>query len=734
MIESNSINWQTLVAHTKNRLGEVDLLFDHLKEVSELASEFASPFGGGALAKLVGLLHDAGKILPEFQDYLQRLEAGEKIERGPPHAIWGAAIAYEALRKFNSWEQVSLPIFGHHAGLHAASEASLKFSELTKTEQNDLSSIRKAFTETGLLRGELVCNNRSGTGQEMFIRMIFSALTDADFLSTEAHFEEQKGSFRKGWRSITELLERFRERQTTFIADASKREGELNRIRNEIYNACLTASQLPPGFFRLRVPTGTGKTRSGLAFALEHAKTNQLRRVFTVLPYTSITEQTAKVYREVLWDDAILEHHSQFAAKEDSENQTEANSRWRAAAENWDASMIVTTTVQFFESLFTRKPSKARKLHNIAHSVIILDEVQALPVELLRPTGDVLRSLVQEYGCSIVFCTATQPPLEEAPALKEFYGTNVTEIAPNYAKYFHSLRRVNYEIRKSAQPWIEIAREIAEAKVSQVMVILNTKRDAIALMDAMPIMDDVFHLSTLLCGSHRRKVLDTITERLKAGQPVRLISTQVVEAGVDLDFPIVYRALGPLDRIVQAAGRCNREDSPVKGRVILFDPAEGNVPAGSYKIGCELAKGILANCEGSALHEPELYRTYFRKLFSIANSDARSIQERREVLDFPEVAKRYKMIPETVSIVVNYGDADLLLKRWLEKPSKESWRKLQPYIVNVFEHEAIRHAKDGWLETLNGGIYRWWGKYDLVRGMVADYCDPADLIVCPEGT
>ena len=574
---SPKLNWSELAAHTRNRRGEVDPLLKHLQQVAEIAADFASPFGGGDVARLAGLLHDAGKIRPDFQDYLRRLEAGEKLARGPQHAIWGAVIAYLVLRRTGDWEQVALPVFGHHAGLHFAANASLQFAELAEGEKQDLLDLQRSLVDTGLLRGEMSRATRSGTSLEMFIRMVFSALTDADYLATEEHFDDRKADARGGWRSIEELLERFRQEQTSFMADASRCDGELNKARREIYHACVTASRAPQGFFRLTVPTGTGKTRSCLAFALEHAQRNRLRRVFTVLPYTSITDQTARVYREALWDEAILEHHSQFTAGE-GEGQTEADARWRAAAENWDAPIVVTTTVQFFESLLSRRPGKARKLHNIASSVIILDEVQALPVELLRPTGDVLRCLVREYGCTVVFCTATQPPLEEAPALTEFHGADILEIVPSYAKYFDSLQRVNYEIRRGSQSWSELAGEIADAP--QVMVIMNTRRDAIALLDAMPNGDDVFHLSTLLCGAHRRTVLSVITERLVTGQPVRLISTQVVEAGVDLDFPLVYRVTGPLDRIVQAAGRCNREGKPTKGRVVLFEPAEGRVPTG----------------------------------------------------------------------------------------------------------------------------------------------------------
>jgi CRISPR-associated endonuclease/helicase Cas3 len=261
------------------------------------------------------------------------------------------------------------------------------------------------------------------------------------------------------------------------------------------------------------------------------------------------------------------------------------------------------------------------------------------------------------------------------------------------------------------------------------MVILNTRRDAVALLDALGLHDGVFHLSTLLCGKHRRAILRLIRCRLRKGQPVKLISTQVVEAGVDLDFPEVWRAVGPLDRIVQAAGRCNREGRlPELGKVVVFHPADGRQPAGPYRIGCELARTILERRAGDDLHDPDTYREYFQRLFSCADLDKKQVQEAREALDFPEVARRYRMIEETVPVVVSHAGSETALERWRAKPSRAAWRGLQPYLVNFFHYEAKQFADDGYMEQVGEGLYRWLGRYDSTRGVAPGLLDPADLI------
>jgi CRISPR-associated endonuclease/helicase Cas3 len=447
--------------------------------------------------------------------------------------------------------------------------------------------------------------------------------------------------------------------------------------------------------------------------------------------YTSIIDQTAKEYRRIFGAHAILEHHSQISVPA-NENQDAAYVSLRLASENWDAPLIVTTTVQLFESLFSNKPGRVRKLHNISRSVIVLDEVQTLPPELLTPTLDVLRELVERYGISVVFSTATQPTFEDSHYLKPFQGIQIHEIVPKeiYHGHFKKLERVEYYRKEKPISWQELADELSREK--QVMVILNTRKDALSLIDALNDKEDLFHLSTLLCGMHRRLILREVKRRLKNGLPVRLISTQVVEAGVDIDFPVVYRAIGPFDRIVQAAGRCNREgklSQEQRGRVVIFEPSEGRTPRGPYKTGLEKAKLLLMQYDISELHNPELYSIYFEKLFADVDTDKKKIQAHREVLDYPKVNSEYRLIEQnTVPVLINCESATKRLKEWKYQPCRRTWQRLQPLLVNMFEYEVQKLKAEGWLEPISKGFYLSFGMYDRLKGLVHAIYDPSDLI------
>ena len=603
--------------------------------------------------------------------------------------------------------------------------------------------------------------------QELFTRMVTSALVDADFLDTERHFGQEHPQAREHDLDIPTLWGRF-ERGRARVLQQQTEAGKIpakhvQEVRDEVYDACLKAASGKPGIYRLTVPTGGGKTLSGLAFALKHAKENSLRRVIVAIPYTSIIDQNAKVYRDVLGADAVLEHHSAVQPKDNKAERQDPNTlRLQLAAENWDVPLVCTTFVQLFESLFARKTSKLRKLHRVANSVIVLDEVQTLPPELRGPTLDVLRTLVEDYSVSLVLCTATQPAFETDALTDSFKGMSQTEIVSQYAEHFGKLARVKYvkhEQYPNPVPWQRLAEEI-EAE-PQILTILNTRKDALALLRELQKQEatGLYHLSTLMCGAHRKDKLEEINTRLadEKRPPVRLVSTQVVEAGVDLDFPVVYRALGPLDRIVQAAGRCNRNgNGPELGRVVIFQTESGKAPKGAYQKGIEKARTIVETVEDidRELNGPDIMRLYFSRLYQDVEPDERNVQPLRRDLEFKQVAKAYRMIrEETVSVVVPYRDYRKYLERWQRFPSRKSWRALQPYVVNIYAHEAkklleiemlrpVLEGSDyttgqedpdsenpGKFKDTEGKIYFFQreDKYDLVTGLPIDR-DPADLI------
>jgi CRISPR-associated endonuclease/helicase Cas3 len=550
------------IAHTRNRQGNRHALVEHLRQVTALAAEFAAPFGASLFGNVLGTWHDLGKFHPDFQKYLFDAEANpQKHPRGPDHKAAGVLMALH-----HKQEALSLPLQGHHGGLHNRQQLKAWFEPHMARAEQALVAARLALPELNdpvalqlppflFIEGKL-----DPLRVEMFLRMLFSCLVDADFLDTEQHFEPERASARGGTRAtMAELWECFERDQQRMSDRPATR---VNRARAGIYQACIEAAEQPPGLYRLTVPTGGGKTRSGLAFALRQALLYDLRRVVVAVPFTTITQQTAKVFRDIFAplagdEPIVLEHHSASTEWGVEDEEFASAAQWsRLAAENWDAPVVVTTTVQLFESLFAASTRRCRKLHRLARSVIILDEVQSLPVSLLDPILNALTILCSDYGCTVVLSTATQPAFEMLPI---FANVQAREIMPDPARHFRTLKRVAYTWHLDPPlTWEQVAALLREH--AQALVVLNTKKDALALLDALG-DPDALHLSTLLCGKHRQDVLEEIKRRLDNGEACRVVSTQVVEAGVDLDFPVVLRALGPL----RAAGTGARDRLQTRG-------------------------------------------------------------------------------------------------------------------------------------------------------------------------
>ncbi|MEW6213526.1 MAG: CRISPR-associated helicase Cas3', partial [Acidobacteriota bacterium] len=591
-------------AHTKNSEGKPHLLSDHLRGVGNLARRFAEEANSqlAEAAEWAGLLHDLGKYRDEFQQYLRGEREGGTDTH---HAIYGAALAYKL-----EWLGPAFVIAGHHAGLHNLDQmqslvgdskyrAAERLPMIVERFEKEVGEVAKQITEP-----KFVINNEHRA--EFYIRMLFSALVDADFLDTEAH---HKCAVRKSIPFQPAVLLKL------LIAEkeSKSREGQINALRNRIFQQCLDAAVTEQGFFSLTVPTGGGKTLSAMAFALAHAAYHNLRRVIVVIPYLSIIEQNAAQYQRILDPEnmgILIEHHSAVTVPDDTnESRPQAPLEKHAAeyaAENWDAPIIVTTSVQFIESLFASRTSRCRKLHNIARSVVIFDEVQTLPSHLLNPLLNVFRDLRDNYGVSFVFSTATQPAFRHRPSsLNEgFKSGEAHEITQDTAETFSRLRRVKFRAPNMNETvsWRMLAGQMISRR--QALCVVNVRSHAFELLlELLRVVSEseresVFHLSSAMCAEHRLDVLGadhdplpgTIRHRLRNNQPCCLVSTQLIEAGVDVDFPVVWRALGPLDSIVQAAGRCNRESklrdaagNPALGEVIVFMPEEHKLPPGVYR-------------------------------------------------------------------------------------------------------------------------------------------------------
>lgn len=721
----------TFLAHSANRMGCEDPLRDHLSAVAERAAGFARAFGAEGEAFLAGLLHDLGKYGDLFQKRLRGEE--QLIDHWSP----GAWVALQRYRELGIAS--ALAVLGHHVGLQNAQSDHLRSIDPARWDPalHDGRRLSEVNSDVLLRRLEAdglalvapqssIYNHADKAVSAMLdVRMLFSTLVDADFIETEAFFGAIGSE--KSYRVPGPVLDpqRALEVLSTHIASLARQSRAakaVNRVRADVLDACLAAAARPQGQFTLTAPTGSGKTLSMLAFALKHAAIHNLRRVVVVIPYLSIIDQTAEQYRRILepvfGPEYVCEQHSLAGTRGEDDVEDRDGDRRHELTENWDAPLVITTSVQMLESLFANRPSACRKLHRLARSVIIFDEVQTLPASLAVPTLAALSRLTERYGASVVFASATQPAFGHLDGhLKKWcsLGWQPTEIVPAQLKLFARLQRTEVEWPAPGMrlSWDELAERLASEDCRQALCVVNLKRQALLLFEKLRdrLGDDtgLFHLSTSMCPEHRRATLDGIRRRLEKenGAPCRLISTQCIEAGVDVDFPVAFRAWGPLESVAQVAGRCNRNGRRPVGRLRVFVPEDDAYPDGGYRRAAGVAR-LLAASRALNIDDPELYAEYYRQLYAIARPQNRSedLLDAITRRDFIAVAKHYRLIPDaTISVLVPYDQSvyDELAGLVRREGISRTWiRRARPHTISVYRGRRSAPIWD-WLEPVRCG-------------------------------
>lgn len=694
------------IAHTREIDLETQSVKEHLENTAKLAKIFGDCFDNGNYAYICGLMHDLGKYSKNFQDKITNNSA-VRVD----HSTAGAIEINKKVKIFG--KLLAYCIAGHHGGLPdggSKSDTSIEVTLNGRLKREKQIPTYSYFEKEIAITDFLPINipnikplDKGGFSLFFYIRMIYSCLVDSDFLDTEAFITNNKVD-----RTVNYDFELFNKKLNNYTEKFNNKEREINKKRTEILNDCIKKSKNEKGLYTLTVPTGGGKTISSLAFAINHVIEHGMDRIIYVIPYTSIIEQTGEIFKDILGYENVLEHHSNFDFKDDEEL---VGQKLKLSSENWDIPIVVTTNVQFFESLFASKSSRCRKLHNIANSVIIFDEAQMLPTQFLTPCIKAISELVISYKSTCVLCSATQPSLKDRFP-KEI---RVNEICENTESLYEFFRRTKV-VNRGKMEVSQIVEELNNCK--QALCIVNSKKHAVEIYSKLN-SEESFHLSTRMCPKHRKRVLNEIKKRLEDGSPCKVVSTQLIEAGVDVDFPIVYRAMAGIDSIVQAGGRCNREGKLEVGIINVFEPESiftKHMPS-TIKRPIEVAKTIMARFED--ILSPEAIKTYFEELYNLEGEEGLDINNIFNEMEkgaegcnfnfnFKQVADNFKLIDEnTIPIIIEFDNnsKELINKLSFVDEYKSLLRAIQGYTVNVYETEFEKMHGANMIEVINDGIY-----------------------------
>ena len=691
----------------KNQYGEIisyQSNEEHCIGVAELAKQFASEFGMGNWGYVLGILHDKGKEKKEFQEYIQDVNGipGHKhwTKKGKAHAYVGALLAQGLYGKVAT-TFLGNAICGHHAGLYDYFELEkmISSSDLPSEVQMQTDAIQLNKAKFTLTENQI----------NHLVRVLFSCLVDADYLDTEKFMNVSSASQRGHHKKLSELLILLEDHFCKL--NNNSEDSTVNVIRRCVQEQCIKMSSGENGFYSLTVPTGGGKTLSSLLWAMRHAVCNGQKRIIIAIPYTSIIVQTASVLKSIFGEENVLEHHSQFTI--DSIIDKDIRLKAKLASENWDYPIVVTTNVQLFESMFSNKPSDCRKLHNIANSVIILDEVQTLPTDYLQPIVDALKSYQRMFGISVLFTTASQPVLsgliEGCNPKAAFQGIDgITEIIPKEYALHDRLRRVCLEIDNTGITYDEIADRLS--RHDKVLCIVNTRNDAREIFERLPKEGMTIHLSRMMCPRHVTKAIQEIKQALSDNSEtvIRVVATQLIEAGVDIDFPVVYRQEAGLDSILQAAGRCNREGKLDMATAYVFSLSVEHKLYGSI-IDANNARLNMVNVND--WFAPETMTEYFRQLYcrkeTFDKNDIKTLLYKPAEMCFAEAAKKFRLIEETgKTVYVNMDDSLELIERLKSDGITYSLMKeLSQYSVNIHERDFQKLNSYEAIEEVIEGIY-----------------------------